>query len=255
MPNEMVETPRFIPTAENTYVISYPSHGSDYPYDFAAILAQSRRCEREGDVERACNLRYDGIKKLIDLIPDEDEIWLDWEDRGNQTVLELLKGSAIDHFLVGDFEMAAGLFEMELDMDPEDHLEATKPLAYCYVALGEYESFDEIVDDISDKYPEKEILKLWSEFRRTGRLPSGEELPCLLCRVHVGQARNHARLSGRHRERETLARSAGPRAVAADRAPLDAVPGICRGVEKAMIPARPVFLRVDGLSLGRRQAL
>lgn len=41
MPNEMVETPRFIPTAENTYVISYPSHGSDYPYDFAAILAQS----------------------------------------------------------------------------------------------------------------------------------------------------------------------------------------------------------------------
>ena len=154
MPNEMVETPRFIPTAENTYVISYPSHGSDYPYDFAAILAQSRRCEREGDVERACNLRYDGIKKLIDLIPDEDEIWLDWEDRGNQTVLELLKGSAIDHFLVGDVEMAAGLFEMELDMDPEDHLEATKPLAYCYVALGEYESFDEIVDDISDKYPE-----------------------------------------------------------------------------------------------------
>ena len=174
MPNEMVETPRFIPTAENTYVISYPSHGSDYPYDFAAILAQSRRCEREGDVERACNLRYDGIKKLIDLIPDEDEIWLDWEDRGNQAVLELLKGSAIDHFLVGDFEMAAGLFEMELDMDPEEHLEATKPLAYCYVALGEYESFDEIVDDISDKYPEKEILKLWSEFRRTGRLPSGE---------------------------------------------------------------------------------
>ena len=174
MPNEMVEPPRFIPTAENTYVISYPSHGSDYPYDFAAILAQSRRCEREGDVERACNLRYDGIKKLIDLIPDEDEIWLDWEDRGNQAVLELLKGSAIDHFRVGDFEVAAGRVEMELDMDPEDHLEATKPLAYCYVALGEYESFDEIVDDISDKYPEKEILKLWSEFRRTGRLPSGE---------------------------------------------------------------------------------
>lgn len=57
-------------------------------------------------------------------------------------------------------------------------------------------------------------------------------------------------LSGRHRERETLARSAGPRAVAADRAPLDAVPGICRGVEKAMIPARPVFLRVRWLILG-----
>ena len=62
MPNEMVETPRFIPTAENTYVISYPSHGSDYPYDFAAILAQSRRCEREGDVERACICGTTGLR-------------------------------------------------------------------------------------------------------------------------------------------------------------------------------------------------
>lgn len=89
-------------------------------------------------------------------------------------MLELLKSSAIDHFLVGDFEMAAGMFEMILDMDPEDHLEATKPLAYCYVALGEYELFDEVINDISDKYPEKEILKLWSEFRRNGSLPAGE---------------------------------------------------------------------------------
>ncbi|MDO5385315.1 MAG: tetratricopeptide repeat protein, partial [Rikenellaceae bacterium] len=54
------------------------------------------------------------------------------------------------------------------------HLETTKPLAFCYLALEDYELFDEIVNDISDKYPEKEILKLWSEFRQTGSLPAGE---------------------------------------------------------------------------------
>ena len=170
----MSDTPRFLPTAENTYVISYPEHGPGYPYDFAAILRRSHECERGGDVEQACNMRYDGVKKLMDILPDEDDVWLDWEDGGCRAVLELLKSSAIDHFLVGDFEMAAGMFEMVLDMDPEDHLEATKPLAYCYVALGEYELFDEVINDISDKYPEKEILKLWSEFRRNGALPVGE---------------------------------------------------------------------------------
>ena len=120
----MANTPQFVPTAENTYVISYPIHGTDAAYDFAAILARSRTCERQGDVEQACNLRYEGVKKLMDLIPDEDEVQLDWEEEENQSVLELLKRSAIDHFLVGDFE--------------------------------------------------KEILKLWSEFRQTGSLPAGE---------------------------------------------------------------------------------
>ena len=155
----MANTPQFVPTAENTYVISYPIHGTDAAYDFAAILARSRTCERQGDVEQACNLRYEGVKKLMDLIPDEDEVQLDWEEEENQSVLELLKRSAIDHFLVGDFEMAAGMMEMLLDMD---------------LALEDYEQFDEIVNDISDKYPEKEILKLWSEFRQTGSLPAGE---------------------------------------------------------------------------------
>ena len=144
----MANTPQFVPTAENTYVISYPIHGTDAAYDFAAILARSRTCERQGDGEQACSLRYEGVKKLMDLIPDEDEVQLDWEEEENQSVLELLKRSAIDHFLVGDFEMAAGMMEMLLDMDPEDHLETTKPLAFCYLALEDYELFDEIVNDM-----------------------------------------------------------------------------------------------------------
>lgn len=169
----MTETPRFIPTAENMYVIDYPEHVAE-GYDFAAILEGARMSQRKGDVEKACNMRYDAVKKVVELIPDEDGVVLDWEDEANRTVIRLIKDSSIDHFLVGDFEMAAGMMEMLLDLDPEDHLEATQPLAYTYLALEEYELFDEIINDISEKYPEKEILKLWSEFRRNGRIPPGE---------------------------------------------------------------------------------
>ena len=168
-----MSVPQFVPTADNLYVISYPERTAK-EYDFQSLLSQSKTCERNGEVERACNLRYDGVKRLIDLLPDEDEIVLDWEVEENQDILKLLRGSAIDHFLVGDFDMAAGLMEMTLDMDPEDHLETTKLLAYCYVALAEYELFDEIVNDISGKYPEKEILKMWSEYRQTNVIPAGE---------------------------------------------------------------------------------
>ncbi len=165
--------PQFVPTADNMYVITYPER-TVKEYDFQNLLSQAERCERDGDVEKACNIRYNGVKRVIELLPDEDEIILDWDVKENQTVLELLHSSAVDHFLVGDFDMAAGLMEMTLDMDPEDHLETTKLLAYCYVALEEYELFDEIVNDISDKYPEKEILKMWSEYRQTNVIPAGE---------------------------------------------------------------------------------
>ncbi|MDD3108344.1 MAG: tetratricopeptide repeat protein [Alistipes sp.] len=170
----MTHKPYFAPTAENMFVITYPEEGVEANYNFPVLLSRSQKCEREGRMEEACNLRYEGVKHLMELIPDEDEVWLDWEESENQPVLELLQRSAIDHFLVGDFEMAAGMLEMLLDLDPEDHLEGTKTLAYCYVALEDYELFDEVINDISDKYAEKEILKLWSDFRRMGTLPAGE---------------------------------------------------------------------------------
>ena len=47
-------------------------------------------------------------------------------------------------------------------------------LAFDYVALDEQEAFDEVVNDISDKYASRELLLLWSSFRRDGRLPEGE---------------------------------------------------------------------------------
>ena len=170
-----MEKPQLTPTAENTYKIVYPAgRGKDYPYDFGGALAASREQERRGEIEAACNPRYAAFQRLLEVIPDDEEVTLEWEDENNQSAMLLVSCSAIDHFLVGDFEMCAGMLEMLLDIDPEDHLEATKTLAYAYVALEEYELFDEVINDISDKYPEKEILKLWSEFRRNGVLPQGE---------------------------------------------------------------------------------
>lgn len=172
----MTNAPVLRPTTGNAYVLVYPqSHGGGNDlYDFANALKRSHELERTGEVEQACNLRYEAFQRLMEIIPDDEEITLEWESEENQAAIALIRFSAIDHFLIGDFEMAAAMLEMLLDLDPEDHLEATHLLAYCYIALEEYESFDEVINDISDKYPEKEILKLWAEFRRGGTIPGGE---------------------------------------------------------------------------------
>ena len=86
----------------------------------------------------------------------------------------MIHASAIDHFLINDFELSAALLEMLLELDPEDHLEGSELLAFDYLAMDEQELFDEVVNDISDKYPGRGILLLWSAYRRDGRLPEGE---------------------------------------------------------------------------------
>ena len=110
----------------------------------------------------------------MESIPDDEEITLEWDCVENQNVLLLINYSAIDHFLVGDFEMCAAMLELILELDPEDHLEATKRLAYSYIAIEEYELYDEIINDISDKHVDKELLSIWSEYRRTGKIAEGE---------------------------------------------------------------------------------
>lgn len=163
------------PTGDDTYIIAYvPSEGGD-DFDFARELEHSRKQEESRDFEGACNTRLHSFQRLVELIPDEGEpIALDWEDDDSQAAIVTGYCSGIDHFLAGDWEMAAAIFEMLLDIDPEDHLEATIPLAYTYIAMEEYESLDDIINDVNDKHIDKVILTLWSEFRRTGRLPHGE---------------------------------------------------------------------------------
>lgn len=162
------------PTPNNTYRIVYHEEGSGVPCDFGRALELSQRQEAAGGIEQACNTRFEAFQNLMELIPDSTDLELDWDDENSRDAMLLINYSAIDHFLVGDFEMCAAMLEMLLELDPEDHFEASKRLGYAYVALEEWELFDEVINDISDKYADKELLALWSEFRRNGRLPEGE---------------------------------------------------------------------------------
>ena len=157
------------PTPDQTFEVI-----GEGPYDFEKVLSQTRRMERAGNVEEACNARFQAFQRLAELIPEDEEVNLEWNHRNSRAALELIQASAIDHFLINDFEMSAALLELLLELDPEDHLEGSLLLAFDYLAMGEEELFDEVINDVSDKSPARELLLLWSAYRRDGTLPEGE---------------------------------------------------------------------------------
>ena len=122
------------PTADQTFEVV-----GDGPYNFVQVLERSRRLQESGDVEGACNERFQAFQRLAALIPDDEELNLEWSHRNSRAALELIRASAIDHFLINDFEMSAALLELLLELDPEDHLEGSELLAFDYLALDEQE--------------------------------------------------------------------------------------------------------------------
>ncbi len=159
------------PTPEQTFEIRIGDKGDG---NFTHLLHTSQKLQEQGEIEKACNLRFSAIHSLQEILGDDDEVLLEWSDENSRSAIELLRLSAIDHFLINDFEISSALLEMALDLDPEDHLEATNLLAFDYLAMGEYELFDEIINDISDKHASRTLLLLWSSFLREKRLPTGE---------------------------------------------------------------------------------
>ena len=165
-----MQKPELKPTINQTFVLTPAEDDKSGAYDFGKILEQSRRLERQGQIEKACDVRYQAFQRLVELLPEDAEIELDWEDDYTQSALHLINYSSIDHFLVGDYEMCAAMLELMLELDSEDHLEATTRLAYAYIALEEYELYDEIAGDINDRTADKAILTLWCEYRQKGTL-------------------------------------------------------------------------------------
>lgn len=157
------------PTPDQTFEVI-----GEGPYDFSRVLRHSCELQQAGRVEEACNERFQAFQRLAELIPEQEEVILEWNHRNSRAALELIEASAIDHFLINDFEMSAALLEMLLELDPEDHLEGSELLAFDYLAMDEQELFDEVINDISDKCASRELLLLWSAYRRDGRLPQGE---------------------------------------------------------------------------------
>ena len=199
------------PTPDQTFEIV-----GDGPYNFTRVLAHTRELEAAGNVEDACNERYQAFQRLAGLLPEDEEINLEWSHRNSQSALELIRASAIDHFLINDFEMSAALLEMLLELDPEDHLEGSELLAFDYLAMDEQELFDEVINDVSDKCASRGILLLWSAFRREGTLPEGELL-------HF-----KTRFAPFFREFTALRAGAGARTLVADREPVGIVARVYR---------------------------
>ena len=161
--------PQLKPTPDQTFELI----GSG-PYDFHKTLDEATRLQSEGRIEEACNHRFQAFQRLMELLPEDEEVILAWNHRNSRAVLELLHATAVDHFLIGDYELSAAQVELLMELDPEDHLEAATLLAFDYQAMDEQELFDEVINDVSDKHADRLILLLWAGFRREGRLPQGE---------------------------------------------------------------------------------
>lgn len=164
-----MQKPQLKPTPDQTFELL----GSG-DFDFVKVLADARRMQEQGEVERACNHRFQAFQRLMDFLPEDEEVILEWNHRNSRAVLELLHASAVDHFLIGDYELSAALLELLLELDPEDHLEGSTLLAFDYQAMDEQELFDEVICDVSEKSAVRQMLHLWAAFRREGKLPQGE---------------------------------------------------------------------------------
>ena len=154
---------RFNPTEDQTF--EFEGVGR---YNFVRHKERIDKLVAEGRYDEACEARYEAFQVALDALPEDEAMPLRWEHGNSRAVVSIIYGSAIDHFRIGDVEMAMAQLEMLLDCDPEDHFEAINLLALCYVAMDEWEAFDDIVIDLSDKSAEAVVARLWASHRREG---------------------------------------------------------------------------------------
>lgn len=143
------------------------------PANFDVRERLADRLSAQGKFQEACQLRLDGCMLVSDLMEESDDecVVLDWEDPYTAQALTMVYDSAEDHLMIGDFELATAMFEMLMDRDPEDHLNASERLAYCYVALEEWELYDETVEQFSPEGIEGRLVRYWAAFRRGDEAP------------------------------------------------------------------------------------
>lgn len=149
---------------------------------FQTTLDMALRLEEEGNFEGACDTRYKAFQQIIDILPEDEAVELDFSHANTRAAIEIIYGSAVDNFLAGDVELAAAQLELLLECDSEDHIEATPQLALCYIALEEWECLEDILPDLGDKSAFKPLVESLAEYARTGKV-SNDTLTAL-CRHH-----------------------------------------------------------------------
>ena len=152
--------------------------------DFAKVLDNAHKLEAEGNFEEACNARYQAFQQIVDVLPEDDVVELDFSHTNTRSALEIIYGSAVDNFLAGDVELSAAPLDLLLECDSEDHIEATPQLALCYIALEEWECLEDILPDLGDKSAFKPLVEALAEFARTGAV-SADVLSALRRHRHL----------------------------------------------------------------------
>lgn len=156
---------RFNPTPDQTFELE-----GGAKYNFIRAKERIDELDRAGRYAEACEARYQGFQLLADALPEDEPMPLRWEHANSRAAIMILHGSAIDHFRIGDLEMAMAQLELLLDCDPEDHLEAINLLALCYATVEEWELYDEVELDLTDKSAESVVARLWASWRRDGKV-------------------------------------------------------------------------------------
>lgn len=159
---------RFNPTPDQTFELE-----GGAKYNFIRAKERIDELDRAGRYAEACEARYQGFQLLADALPEDEPMPLRWEHANSRAAIMILHGSAIDHFRIGDLEMAMAQLELLLDCDPEDHLEAINLLALCYATVEEWELYDEVELDLTDKSAESVVAHLWASWRRDGAVDKG----------------------------------------------------------------------------------
>lgn len=155
------EVPIFNPIGDQTFELEGKGR-----YNFSRTAEGIDKLARSGQYNEACEARYAAFMLLAEVLPEDEAMALSWEHANSRAAMNIIYGSAMDHFRIGDLEMAMAQLEMLLDCDPEDHFEAINMLALCYIAMEEWDSYDDITIDLSDKSAEAVIARLWASERR-----------------------------------------------------------------------------------------
>lgn len=156
---------QFNPTPEQNFELE--GRGA---YNFVRHKGDIDKLVIDGRYAEACERRYEAFQLLAEALPEDEPMPLSWEHANSRAALTILYGSAVDHFRIGDLEMTMAQLELLLECDPEDHFEAVNLLALCYIAVQEWELFDELVIDLTDKSAEAVIARLWASFERNNML-------------------------------------------------------------------------------------
>lgn len=116
------------------------------------------------DIATVCQLRLDILSEVMELLGD-NEVELDMSDRQTASVVRVMAMSAVDHFMVCDFEMSASISEIVLELDPEDHFSVVSTLVYCYAMLEDADAVQQLLPFADMPDEEKELVSAVAAFR------------------------------------------------------------------------------------------